>query len=145
MFLKPEASTVNGYWPGFRSTMRKNPVSFVLAVCFSPVEAFSARTNAPETAAPLASVIVPDMSPVIFWANREMLEATLKRTRNETPRRRRSPTILPPPCFVLLKRTPQQTKMLAAMLDCNGVSSQEKYSITSIPTPTQQPNVDELR
>ena len=63
---------------------------------FLPVPIFSARTTAPVTAAPLASLTVPEMSPVIFCPNRGMLAMKPVRRRTDTRRRRRSAAILPP-------------------------------------------------
>ena len=55
-------------------------MSLVVAEAFSPVAVFSARTVAARTAAPLGSVTVPEMSPVIFCAKAGTLASNPKQT-----------------------------------------------------------------
>src|SRR5579862_46429 len=55
--------------PMGRFEKRYSPMAFDVCVAFTPVASFVASTVAPGTAAPEESLIIPERSPLVSWAN----------------------------------------------------------------------------
>src|SRR5271157_3172081 len=71
VFWKPAGLVLTIYWPVFNNRNRNSPVESVVVLCVDPVSRLFRVTVAFGTTAPLGSLRVPEMSPVVSdWAKR---------------------------------------------------------------------------